>query len=349
MRKRTWIKGLFSLILLLALCGIAYGQERSLWEEYKSAFISGDGRVIDHFQDKISHSEGQGYGMLLALSYDDRNTFDKLWNWTSNNLAVRKDRLFAWQWGRRPTGRWEVMDYNNATDGDILIAYALLKAGKKWSNDAYIGKGKEIIEAIRKNLSFNWQGHTLLLPGYDGFMNDDTFVINPSYLIFPAFRTFAKFGDKIFWEKVYSGGLTVIKEARFGKLKLPADWIELGKTGMSPATGKSPYFGYGAVRILLYLSYEDAPSFPEGLKNLFNFYKKLGYIPLRIDLEREGLSLKDSSAGFYAIYALAAEKIEEGGLRKSLSRQAKEMLIDEKSYYFSFTLYLLATSEGVFN
>jgi len=39
----------------------------------------------------ISHSEGQGYGMLLAVAADDRPTFDLLWGWTRAQLMLRND------------------------------------------------------------------------------------------------------------------------------------------------------------------------------------------------------------------------------------------------------------------
>jgi endoglucanase len=49
------------------------------------------GRVVDTAKGLISHSEGQGYGLLLAVAAGDRSTFDRIWGWTRANLAVRKD------------------------------------------------------------------------------------------------------------------------------------------------------------------------------------------------------------------------------------------------------------------
>ena len=47
------------------------------WEHYKKTFISNDGRVIDYYQEQCSHSEGQGYGMLLAVRHNDKETFSQ--------------------------------------------------------------------------------------------------------------------------------------------------------------------------------------------------------------------------------------------------------------------------------
>ncbi len=105
------------------------------WQAYKQRFITSTGRVIDTANGQISHSEGQGYGMLLAVAANDRGTFDRLWNWTRANLMVRDDQLIAWRWtpGQRPP----ITDMNNATDGDILIAWALAEAAELWGDVSY--------------------------------------------------------------------------------------------------------------------------------------------------------------------------------------------------------------------
>ena len=80
--------------------------------------------MVDTGNGMVSHSEGQGYGMLLAVAANDRPTFDKLWGWTRANLMVRDDQLMAWRWigapprdrryqrrvGRRPADRWALAE-----------------------------------------------------------------------------------------------------------------------------------------------------------------------------------------------------------------------------------------------
>jgi hypothetical protein len=48
------------------------------WRSYKRRFLSDQGRVIDTANGGISHSEGQGYGMLLAVAASDHETFDAI-------------------------------------------------------------------------------------------------------------------------------------------------------------------------------------------------------------------------------------------------------------------------------
>ena len=175
----------------LACPHIALGKENALWEKYKKTFITADGRVIDYQQGESSHSEGQGYSMLIAIDYGDKPAFDAIWAWTQKNLAVRADGLLAWLWGKRVNGAWGVIDYNNATDGDLLVALALLKAGAKWNDQTLTKNGLALAQAIREHLLVSWAGRTYLLPGHFGFAFDGGFTLNPSYQVLPAFRLFA--------------------------------------------------------------------------------------------------------------------------------------------------------------
>ncbi|MEQ9619608.1 MAG: glycosyl hydrolase family 8 [Deltaproteobacteria bacterium] len=340
MRIKTFYA--ISCFLTVFVYGYAYSQEEPGWEQYKEHFISKDGRVIDYYQESASHSEGQGYGMLLAVMHDDKVLFDQIRVWTKNNLNVREDGLLAWLWGKRSDKRWEVIDYNNATDGDILAAFALIEAVKKWDKQEYKAEALEIIERIRKELAFNWQGRTLLMPAYYGFKKEEGFVINPSYFILPAFRAFAEVDKKPFWDKVYKDCSSILSEASFSTLQLPADWVILKKSGFSIYTERSENYGYEAIRIPLYMSFEVKPEFPAGIKEILSTYDKIGYIPLWVNLVNDSISLKSAPAGFYAVYARVARIMGEDALSDKLFEEARAKLQEEKDDYYSFTLYLLA-------
>jgi endoglucanase len=332
------------IFMVLALTPAAYGQDNALWEQYKTNFISHDGRVVDYYQGLISHSEGQGYGMNLCVKYGDKPTFEKIWQWTKNNLQVRgADHLSAWQWGQRPNREWSVIDYNNATDGDILIAYALLKAEERWHEKGHKDAALAIIQDIRTHLSITWRERTFLLPGYDGFTKENGFVVNPSHVILPAVRAFAKEDQKAFWVKIYNDGLFLLEQSCFGTFCLPADWILLTDGKISVAPGQNPYYGSDAIRILLHLSSEKTLWYPKGIGKILDIYKKIGYLPLWTDLDKDSVSLQPAPAGYYAVYALSAKRLGDEALSRKLLKEAREKLNDEKKAYYSFSLYLLAT------
>ena len=56
------------------------------WDGYASSFIDDQGRVIDRQGSDRTTSEGQSYGLFFALVANDHERFDRLLNWTSENL-----------------------------------------------------------------------------------------------------------------------------------------------------------------------------------------------------------------------------------------------------------------------
>jgi endo-1,4-beta-D-glucanase Y len=337
-------KALFIFAGLLLWPWPAQGQSVSDWETYRKDFISPDGRLIDFAQNRASHSEGQGYGMLLAAIQGDASTFSSLGKWTRDNLQVRKgDFLHAWKWGRRPNGLWTVEDYNNATDGDILIAWALLRAAKKWNREEYRREAREVLGSIRKHLLVERQNHLYVLPGYFGFaQKEESIVVNPSYLVLPAFKEFAEVEEPAIWRQVHQDSLDLLEKTKFGRLKLPADWVRLNHGTVSVLEERSRFFGYEAIRILLHLVWDGHLSILPGCRAILDVYKKLGYVPLKFDLLLNNISLEEAPAGYYALYSRVAREIGEGELGRSLWNRAQEKIRGEKEDYYSRTLYLLA-------
>lgn len=300
---------------------------------------------MDKRQNDISHSEGQGYAMLISFLNNDKGTFDSVWNWTRNNLHVRKDGLFAWKWGKKANEEWGVIDYNNASDGDILIAYALAMAFGRWSDNLYKAEALRILEGIKKHLTVKWGDNTFILPGYYGFKNENI-ILNPSYIIPSAYRKFSEIDDKTFWDKVYNDGIFLFGRCTFGKLSLPPDWVVLKENEILVNAEKSGRFGYEAIRIILYLTWEAKPVLPAGLSEIFVIYEKLGYIPSYVDLINDSISLKSAPAGFYAVYAAAAKKSGRIDLSQKLLKSAIDKASAEKDDYYSMSLLLLTLSSN---
>ena len=223
------------------------------WQAYKAKFLDPRGRIIDDANDNISHSEGQGYGLLLAVLAGNPADFELIWSFTRTELLLRSDGLAAWKWN--PASKPHVTDINNATDGDILIAYALGLAGKQWNRPDYIKNGAAISRAILERTVIQISGRTLLLPAATGFSAKDRAdgpVINPSYWIFEAFPVLDQLAPSPVWSRLRADGIAILGELRFGPKQLPADWVSL-KSPPVPASGFPAEFGYNALRIPLYL------------------------------------------------------------------------------------------------
>jgi endo-1,4-beta-D-glucanase Y len=232
-------------------------QSPRAWQAYKARFITEQGRVVDTGNNFISHSEGQGYAMLLAVAANDRPVFDRVWNWTRANLMVRDDSLIAWRW--EPTQRPAVSDMNNATDGDILVAWALAEAGELWGDASYRVAGRRIAtELARKLVLFRTKLGAILLPARGGFHADDRPdgpVVNLSYYVFPAFARLDLVAPEFDWAGLTQTGLDLLDATRATPQSPPADWLALKDWKVRPADGFPALFSYNAVRVPLYMAW----------------------------------------------------------------------------------------------
>ena len=230
----------------------------AIWADYKAHFLSDDGRIVDEADGAdVSHSEGQGYGLLLAAFHGDRAAFGKMLAWTQANLYVRGDDLAAWRW--RPGDSPHALDLNNATDGDILIAWALAEAGRRFGRPDYTERARRIAHVVAWSLTAQAGFGLALSPGKLGFGpkdGEDGPVVNPSYWIYPAFTALQKITPEVDWAKIAGGGRALLDAAKFGPAKLPADWISI-KGVPAPAKAYPARFGYDAIRVPLYLIWDD--------------------------------------------------------------------------------------------
>lgn len=274
------------------------------WTDYKARFMAADGRVVDDANGDVSHSEGQGYAMLLAAAAGDDVAFSRLWGWTSRELYRRPDGLASWRWV--PNAVPHVTDPNNATDGDLLIAWALLRAAKRWDSPDYRDASRRIALAVGRHATFPTKFGPALKPGASGFdaagMADGP-VVNLSYWVFPALDALPEVAPEVDWAALSRTGLALVAASRFGPGDLPSDWVSL-KGAPAPAKGFPREFGYNALRVPLYLAWGGV-----GTPALYAPFLRLaqgGAAPTTVDvatgLPREALR----EAGYRAVFALAA-------------------------------------------
>ncbi len=227
---------------------------KDAWTLYLNRYVDASGRVVDDANGGISHSEGQGYGMLLAFFADDRASFERIWSFTRTELLIRDDGLAAWRWD--PDKTPHITDVNAASDGDLLIAYALARAGQSWNEPGYLASARRIARAIGRVMVVRDGSRTILLPGAVGFAageRADGPIVNLSYWIFEALPVMKQFAPDTRWDALQQSGLDLIRAAQLGPAKLPPDWISLADGTPALAAGFPPVFGYNSLRIVLYL------------------------------------------------------------------------------------------------
>ncbi|MDN2661800.1 glycosyl hydrolase family 8 [Psychromonas sp. 14N.309.X.WAT.B.A12] len=304
------------------------------WAIYKTQFIDA-GRVIDTGNQNISHSEGQGYALLFAVFADDKDQFKNIWQWTQQTLQ-RDDQLFSWQYTPSKQQACDdtcITDTNNATDGDILIAWALLEANKKWGISAYLNQAIAILETIKTKLIKDKFGYQLILPGEVGFERPDGSIqINLSYWVFPAFKLFSEVTNDPIWNEVYQSGIALIKFARFSDWQLPSDWVIISDDQVTLSGALSSDYGYNACRIPIYLMLAKDKN--RSLIEPFIAFWSQQTVPATVNLENGDVAEYSYNSGMQAIAKST----------QSIINEQPEALpeVDDKTDYYSASLILLS-------
>ncbi len=231
------------------------------WSVFRERFVASDGRVVDTGNGNISHSEGQGYGMLLAVAYRDRATFDRMWDWTRRHLHRPDDALFSWKWEPGANGTpGKIGDPNNASDGDLLIAWALERAFTAWGDYRYQSAAAQIVISLFDKTTVDTYLGLQFLPGVIGFEKPEGVVVNPSYYVFPAFAELATAFPAGKWRALKDGGHRLLATARFGKWSLSPDWVLIARNWVDLPADHAPEFGYNAIRVPLHVAWQDPAS-----------------------------------------------------------------------------------------
>src|SRR5688572_23233707 len=300
------------------------------WDTFKQGFVEAEGRVVDTGQARISHSEGQGFGMLFAVHYDDRAAFERLWQWTQKNLQVRDDALLAWKW----EAQRGVTDRNNATDGDLLVAWALVRASEKWRVPEYGSAGKRIAQEVRAKLVKRVAHGMVLVPGVEGFDKPDGLTINLSYWVFPAFRDLGRVDPAPEWEELAKSGIAILGYSYFGRWRLPPDWLKLGER-VSPGGPPPERFGYDAVRIPVYLAWSrrETEALMRPYRDFWGHFDGLRWVPAWTNLKDDSIDSRGADAGIRAV----AQLVRDGPQAKADRLPA----LDRGQSYYSAVLLLL--------
>lgn len=324
-------------ILMSTSCAVAGSITSDEWKAYKGKFLDASGRIVDTANNNISHSEGQGYGLLLAYLAENRGDFDTIWAFTKTEMLLRDDGLSVWRWD--PAATPHVTDANNATDGDLLIAYAAALAGRDWQRPDLTSAATAMAGALARGSLETIGGSVLLKPGNSGFGagdRPDGPVVNPSYWVFEALPVMASLAPEGPWTQLADGGNALIAGAmKIGASQLPPDWVSL-KAKPAAADGFPQEFGYNAIRIPLYLiraGSRDRAVLQAFQENMADAEGRVRLVDIKTGDTRQTLD----DAGYRAIPALIGCVLD----KKPFADELKQF---QATDYYPSTLHLLVLS-----
>jgi len=312
-----------------------------IWETYKSHFIQDDGRVIDRMNGDITHSEGIGYALFFSQEFGDRQTFEKIYQWMHNNLTINKQGLYGWEWGKKGE-EWGMLDVNNATDGDLWIAYALLKGSQRFKEPLYAKEAQQLLENIRNHTWITVRDQLYLLPAGEGFAKPDGWRINLSYYPLFIFEAFAKVEPDKGWDRLVKDGAQTLQKARYTPFSLHPDWMKLDPDGKISIDSDGGKFGFEAIRIPLFLVGNRSPELKCLTSGMLKDYRKLGRfvgkkegsVIASADLQKETISFKNPSPTFKVVFGL---------LNKKTPDEIFKEIRNEQTDYYAFSLLLFGT------
>ncbi len=215
-------------------------QLKTEYENWKAKYFTdcGDGSADIRKDGAEAVSEGTGYGMLMAVTMDDRQAFDRL----SAGFQKRRNSrgMMSWQFSVCG-GTW---GQNAATDGDLDIAMALVMADRKWGG--YRSLAEPLITALKQFGTTECDGKLVLRPGdMWGGCNDSVDTrLNPSYFAPAYYRVFASYlpNQADFWNDLTRDTYTLLKSYQSSMGGLLPDW--------SYANGSlNGGYGYEACRV----------------------------------------------------------------------------------------------------
>jgi len=337
------------IFLIIILVSNLFGLHQEYWVKYKKNFISPFGRVIDRFNKNVTHTESIGYGMFFAVSYNDQKTFDKIRDWLHLNMKLNEANLYGWKWGKKNDGSWGMLDPNNATDGDMWIAYSLLLAYEKWELEIYLKEAKSLIEAIKKHTIKKVNGKLILLPAKFGFVKKDYIKLNPSYTILFIFDKFAIYDHDKIWKTLVLDSIDMFQNSAIGNLKIHPDWIKLDTNKMKYTYfANESIFGFDSIRTPLFLVYQYKLRKSDYIKNMLKGYivllkyvKKLKKPIYQIDFKNHRIRYKYPPYGFLVVYDYLYQFF---GMETPIfiKNKIKEGLKNEATNYYSYSLFLFA-------
>lgn len=342
------------------------------WAAYRQRFIQQDGRIIDREATDRSTSEGQAYALLRAVFADSPESFDRVLQWSENNLKRQNaanqplDQLWAWQWGRTASGTWGTLDQNFATDADIDAATALILASRRWQKPDYLtiakAKLKDIWDKATVTIvppsatSRKIDPQRYLLPGpLKAFQRDGTIRFNPSYLAPYAFRLFAQVDPDRDWLSLVDSSYHLLEHStQTSAVGLPSDWIAFNpKTGKySPVNEPEPLisrYGFDATRVWWRVAL-DATWFQEPraiafleshLKHLKTLWISHQNVPAQLDLKGRPLVEYEATSQYgmlYAAFRVTDPAIAQEIFERKLLPQYHDGFWDNDSAYYTQNL-----------
>lgn len=358
----------FSFLLLIFISVLIFVRlnetenvEKNLYQQWRTAFFVSDKnaayiRTQKSAQKATVLSEGQGYGLLLTVKaakqgYASQKDFDKLYNYYLKNRDTGTELM---SWKQTISKQGTIKKYkNNATDGDLYIAYALIEAGKKWPQQAirYNRQARMILNDLLK-YSYNSKTKSLTVGNWATNSSEYSNLLRTSDVLPAQFDEFYHFTQNETWLLLKDSMLQKLQNlSTQHKTGLVPDFAWIEGTKVLPAGPKAVasrydgYYYYNACRVPYNLAQSKDGISQRVLNKMLNFFMTEKYITGGYRLD--GQKLNDYQSASFAAPLLFASLRNPSYYK--LVQQEKFIFmqkLDTANYYQS-TMVVLTAIDGL--
>jgi oligosaccharide reducing-end xylanase len=291
-------------------------------DDYQSVYYP-DGEDMAHIVDIGNNdvrSEGMSYGMMIAVQFDKKEEFDRLWKWAMTYM-YRTDGpykgYFAWHCD---AGSGKTLAVNPASDGEEWFVTALFFASARWGDGEGIFNYRKEADQILHTMRNKTAEDTIATDLFDPKAKQVVFVptlgrnsafTDPSYHLPAYYEIWAQLAkeDNAFWSEAATVSRDFFHKAANPQTGLMPDYAEFDGT---PTGGEHEDFRFDAWRTLSNVAVDYAwfgidPWQGEQSNRVLAFLASQGMdsYPNQYTLEGHPLS-GDHSTGLVAMAAVAA-------------------------------------------
>ena len=174
---------------------------------HKCYFEVGDSMAyISDIKNKDVRTEGMSYGMMIAVQFDRKDIFDRLWRWCKKYMQQQdgiNKGYFAWTCKTDGTRNSQ----GPASDGELYYITSLIFASNRWGNDTginYLAEAQYIINQSMAKAGMDRTGTLIDLNTQLITFTPGSTYTDPSYHLPAFYEVWAKWlydGRSNFWKQ----------------------------------------------------------------------------------------------------------------------------------------------------
>ena len=332
--KRTRLRFIWFVTILAVLAAILLYTRMGSTPNIKKKIYSQWSKEYVVTKDKLSYirttnsktedvvlSEAQGYGMVIAVDAAKQgqassSDFEKLYQYYLAH-RLKDTQLMSWKQTIKD-GKSNHEDENNATDGDLYIAYALIQAAKQWPDKAkeYQDQAQAILKDV---LAYNYNESNGVLTVGNWANAESKFynLMRTSDTLPQQFQAFYELTKDKQWLTIRDNMLSKLEAiSADNKTGLIPDfiWVEGDKVRAADAdtveSANDGYYSYNACRLPYNLAQSKDEKSQKMLKKMLNFF--LSQEKIYAGYTLKGKALNSNQAGSFTapVFYAANNNIE---------------------------------------